>query len=262
MKSITILFVIAAVFFSFQTTWADTLELKNGQVVNGTYVGGTAGTVRFETAKGVQVYNTGEVLALTFTGQKTAAAPTAKAPAGKTEPAKPTTAAKPAPVTVTVPSGTTLLVRMGEGVSSNDATGKRFTTILETDLAAEGVVVAKAGTRVYGKVENSQQAGRYAGKSTLDIRLTELTVAGKTVSIVTGPFAQAGSRSGGKTVKGAAVGAAIGGIAAGGHGAAKGAAIGAVASGLKKGEAVVIQSGELLEFKLQQPLSVTVQKVK
>ena len=262
MKSITILFVIAAVFFSFQTTWADTLELKNGQVVNGTYVGGTAGTVRFETAKGVQVYNTGEVLALTFTGQKAAAAPAAKESAAKTTPAKPAAVAKPSSVSVTVPAGTMLLVRMADGVSSNDATGKRFTTTLDTDLAADGVVVAKAGTRVYGRVENSQQAGRYAGQSTLDIRLTELTVAGKTVSIVTGPFAQTGSRSGGKTVKGAAVGAAIGGIAAGGHGAAKGAAIGAVASGLKKGEAIVIQPGELLEFKLQQPLSVTVQKGK
>jgi hypothetical protein len=260
MKSVTIVFIAAVILVSFQTTWADTLELKNGQVVSGTYVGGTAGTVRFETAKGVQVYNTGDVLALTFSGQKTAAA--AKAPAAKTSSTKPTEAAKPAPVTVTVPVGTTLLVRMGEGASSNDAEGRRFTTILETDLSAEGVVVAKAGTRVYGRVQKSQQAGRYAGKSTLDIRLTELTVAGKTVTIVTGPFAQVGSRSGGKTVKGAAAGAAIGAIAGGGKGAATGAAIGAVASGLKKGEAIVIPSGELLEFKLEQPLSVSVQKKK
>jgi hypothetical protein len=258
MKRVTIVFIAAVVLVSFQTTWADTLELKNGQVVNGTYVGGTAGTVRFETAKGVQVYNTGDVLALTFSGQKSSAA--SKAPTAKTSSAKPAEAAKP--VTVTVPSGTTLLVRMGEGASSNDKEGRRFTTILETDLTAEGVVVAKAGTRVYGRVEKSQQAGRYAGQSTLDLRLTELTVAGKTVPIVTGPFAQVGSRSGGKTVKGAAAGAAIGGIAGGGHGAAKGAAIGAVASGLKKGEAIVIQSGELLEFKLEQPLSVTVHKEK
>ncbi len=260
MKTITILFVIAAIFFSFQTIWADTLELKNGQVVNGTYVGGTAGTVRFETAKGVQVYNTGEVLALTFSGQKTAAA--AKAPAGKTQPAKPAAAAKPAPVTLTVPSGTTLLVRMADGVSSNDATGKRFTTTLDTDLAANGVVVAKAGTRAYGRVEKSQQAGRYAGQSMLDIRLTELSIDGKTVPIVTGPFAQTGSRSMGKTARGAVAGTAIGAIAGGSKGAGKGAAIGAVASGLKKGEAIVINPGELLEFKLQQPLSVTGQKEK
>jgi hypothetical protein len=58
------------------------------------------------------------------------------------------------------------------------------------------------------------------------------------------------------------VGTAVGAIADGSKGAAKGAAIGAVATGLKKGEAIVIPPGELLEFKLQQPLNVTVQKGK
>jgi hypothetical protein len=256
----TIVFIAAVVLVSLQTTRADTLELKNGQVVSGTYAGGTAGTVRFETAKGVQVYKTSEVLALTFSGQKAAAAPTAKEPAAKTQTAKPSPA--PKPVSVTVPSGTMLLVRMADGASSQDEKGKRFTTTLDTDLAAGGVVIAKAGSRAYGRVENSQQAGRYAGQSLLDIRLTELTIDGKTVPIVTGPFAQTGARSGGKTAKGALVGTAVGAIADGSKGAAKGAAIGAVASGLKKGEAIVIQPGELLEFKLQQPLSVTVQKEK
>jgi hypothetical protein len=44
--------------------------------------------------------------------------------------------------------------------------------------------------------------------------------------------------------------------------AGKGAAIGAVASGLKKGDAIVVKPEELLEFKLLQPLSVTVHKGK
>ena len=208
----------------------------------------------------MQVFTTSDVLALTFTGQKSATAPAAKETTAKTQTAKPVPAAKP--VSVTVPSGTTLLVRMADGVSSNDAKGKRFTTTLDTNLTADGVVVAKAGTRVYGKVEDSNQAGRYAGQSILDIRLTELTVNGEQVSIVTGSFVQSGARSGGKTAKAALVGTAVGSIAGGSKGAGKGAAIGAVASGLKKGEAIVIEPGELLEFKLQQPLSVTVQKAK
>src|SRR5262245_7349508 len=36
------------------STRADVLELKSGSVLNGKYVGGTAGTVRFETSAGVQ----------------------------------------------------------------------------------------------------------------------------------------------------------------------------------------------------------------
>ena len=233
---------------------ADVLELKNGKVLTGSYVGGTAGTIRFQTAEGVQVIETGKALALTFTAGGVPAAAPSSATAAPAAP--PAAAASSAPATVSVPAGTTLLVRMMDGASSNDAKGKRFTTTLESDLIVDGRLVAKSGAKVYGRVENSQSAGRFAGQSTLDLRLTELTIGSSFVPILTGPYAQAGARSGGKTARGAAAGAAIGAIADGGNGAAKGAAIGAVASGVKKGQPVVISPGTLLEFTLQQPLTV------
>ena len=147
---------------------------------------------------------------------------------------------------------------MVDGASSSDAQGKRFTTTLETDLVANGVMVAKAGTKVYGRVQAAQKAGRYAGQSKLDLRLTELAAGTALVPLMTGPYAQSGAKSVGKTAKGAAAGAAIGAIADGGDGAAKGAAIGAVASGLKKGQPVTVPPGTLLEFQLQQPVNVSV----
>ncbi len=233
-------------------TQADVLELKNGKVLNGNYAGGTAGTIRFETSQGVQVIETGQVLALSFGTATTAAAAPAQASAAPVP-----TAAAPAPVAsaVSVPAGTTLLVRMIDGASSNDTKGKRFTTSLETDLVVNGRVVAKAGTRVYGRVENAQRAGRFVGQSVLDLRLTEITIGGTLTPIATGPYAQAGAKSVGKTARGAAAGAAIGAIAGD---AGKGAAIGAVASGVKKGEAIVIQPGTVLEFQLQQALTLNV----
>src|SRR5712691_544274 len=213
-------------------TKADVLELKNGQVLTGKYIGGTAGTVRFETGSGMQVIETGQALALTFTG---GGAPSA-APA-------------------TAPAGTLLLVRMMDGASSRDPRGKRFTTTLETDLVVNGVMVARTGTRVYGRVANAQQAGRFVGRSVLDLRLSELTVSGQLVPIMTGAYVEAGKGSLGKTAKGAATGAAIGAI---GGDAGKGAAIGAVASGVKKGQTIGVAPGELLEFILQQPVTVNV----
>ena len=227
------------------------LELKNGQALNGKYVGGTAGTIRFETGGGTQVIETAQATALTFTGGGT----TTTAPAPAATPAATAAPAAAAPSAVSVPAGTTLLVRMVEGASSSDAKGKRFTTTLETDLVAGGAIVAKAGTKVYGRVESAQGAGRYAGQSSLDLRLSELTVGGSLVPIITGPYAQAGAKSIGKTAKGAAGGAAIGAIAGD---AGKGAAIGAVASGLKKGEAVKVAPGTMMEFQLQQPVNVSV----
>jgi hypothetical protein len=122
-----------------------------------------------------------------------------------------------------------------------------------------GVVVAKAGTKVYGRIQSAQQAGRYKGQSKLDLRLTEVAVGPNLVPIMTGAYTDAGAKSIGKAAKGAAAGAAIGAIADGGDGAGKGAAIGAAASGVKKGETVSVSPGTLLEFQLQQPVTVKVQ---
>ncbi len=240
----------------FAFAHADVLELKNGQVLTGKYAGGTAGTIRFETTAGTQVIETSQALALTFTtaaAQPSAplAAPPAAAP---TPPATPAPAA--APGSVAVPAGTTLLVRMVDGASSNDSTGKRFTTTLETDLVVNGMMAAKAGTKVYGRVAAAQKAGRYAGQSKLDLRLSEIAAGPSLAPLVTSGYAQAGDKSIKKTARGAAAGAAIGAIADDGEGAAKGAAIGAVASGVKRGQPITVPPGTLLEFTLQQPLTL------
>lgn len=264
MKRIIALSLATSLLGGSAATHADVLELKNGKILTGKYLGGTAGTLRFDTGSGMQVIETGQALALTFSGGDVpAAAPStpAPAPAPVAAPVAPPVASPPTAVAVgpvTVPTGTTLLVRMVDGASSNDPKGKRFTTTLETDLVVGGTRVAKAGTKIYGRVAGAQSARRFAGQSFLDLRLAEVTVGGSLVPIVTGPHAQAGSKAMGKTVKGAAAGAAIGAIADGGDGAAKGAAIGAVASGLKRGQSVGVAPGTLLEFQLQQPVTITV----
>jgi hypothetical protein len=253
MKSIKYLCTATVVAIAAFQTNADVLELKTGKTLNGKFVGGTAGTIRFETAEGVQVIETGQALALTFTGGGAGGAA-----ATSTAPAAP--AAAPAPVSVTIPAGTELLVRMVDPVSSKDPQGKRFTTTLEIDLAVNGVIVAKAGTKVYGRIQSAQQARRYTGQSSIDLRLTEVALGPNLVPLVSSGYTDAGDRSIKKTAKGAAAGAAIGGIADGSDGAAKGAAIGAAASGVKKGQSVTVSPGALLAFKLQQPLTVTVTK--
>ena len=225
---------------------ADVLELKSGSVLNGKYVGGTAGTVRFETSAGMQVVETAKIIALTFTTPAAGTAPAAAAPA-------PTPAPAAAPSSVTLPSGTMLLVRMMDSVSSHSAQGANFTTKLEYDLVVGTTVAVKAGTVIYGKVQSSTQARRARGKSTLDIRLAQMVPSGSPIPISTSGYQQAGAASIQKAAKGAAAGAAVGAIAGD---AGKGAAIGATASLLKKGETVTIPPGTLLEFTLTQPVTV------
>ena len=73
---------------------AGLLELKNGTTPDGKYVGGSAGSVRFETSAGVQVVETAQAIALSFTAP--AATPSA---AANPSPA-PAAAAQPTAVTL------------------------------------------------------------------------------------------------------------------------------------------------------------------
>lgn len=241
---------------------ADVLELKNGTVLNGKYLGGTTESVRFDAGSGTQVIQTSQIIALTFTA--TGAGPVASAPPGggvATPAVAP--AAAPAPVTaptaapaaqsVTLPAGTILLVRTMDSISSKNKAGTPFTTKLETDLSGNGGVGVKGGTVVYGRVQSSTQAGRAVGRSTLDLRLTQIVVNGQSIPIMTSGYQDAGQRSVAKAAKGAAAGAAIGAIAGD---AGKGAAIGAVGGAVIRGQTITVPPGTLLEFTLQQPATV------
>jgi hypothetical protein len=61
---------------------------------------------------------------------------------------------------IAVPSGTFLLVRMSETLDTKTAqTGQIFTATLATNLAAQGYVVARQGTTVYGQVVDVLRRG-------------------------------------------------------------------------------------------------------
>lgn len=230
---------------------ADILELKNGNLVKGRYEGGSAGTVRFSTDAGIQVLATNEIVALTFTGAQPAPAPNA-APAAASAP-------PPAPRNITIPAGTVLTVRMMDSVSSKNSAGDMFTTRLEGNVTANGAVVIPAGTMVYGKVNSAQQERRALGRSSLDIRLTSMSIDGTAFPMVTDNYKEASQSSGaGQAARGALAGAAIGGLADGHDGAQKGAAIGAAAGIVKRGDVITVPPNALLQFTLTAPLTVTV----
>jgi hypothetical protein len=161
---------------------------------------------------------------------------------------------------VTIPAGTTLLVKLDKAVSSSDKAGAKFSGVLEGDLSGNGVAAIKAGSTVYGEVTEAKKAKRVRGKAAVTFALTQVKIDGQLVPIVTQPIEDIAASSTKKTAKGAAAGAAIGAIAGGGDGAAKGAAIGAGASAVKKGESAGSTAGALVEFKLAAPLTVTVKQ--
>jgi hypothetical protein len=236
MKTTSCLLIAAACLAQGFCLRADVLELKNGTVQNGRYLGGTSNSVRFETGSGTQEIATSQISQLKFTGTSGVLSPT-----GITT------------TNVVLQAGTTLLVRMVDSVSSRNNPGTPFTTRLEYDLGGGGVVALRSGALITGRVESSTQARRIAGQSTLDIRLTNISINGQAVPIVTSGFTEAGPESIRKAAKGAAGGAAIGAIAGD---AGKGAAIGAVAGAVIRGATVTVPSGALLEFTLVQPVTL------
>src|SRR5277367_940047 len=93
---------------------ADTLELKDGRVITGRFLGGTQALVRFSINGEVQTFNVTEVVALTFTPDYGTPPPPSPppAPAPQAAVAAPPAAASYAGGPITVPAGQSLLIRM------------------------------------------------------------------------------------------------------------------------------------------------------
>lgn len=240
---------------------ADTLELKDGRVLQGRYLGGTQAVLRFEVNGDLQTFNVTDIVALTFTGTGNSGAAAAAA-----APVAPRSAyASAAGGMVTIPAGESLLVRMIDGVdSSKNHVGDIFHANLETDLTVNGVLVARKGTDVYGRLAEAKEAGHLAGSSELQLELTRIVIDGRDYPVVSSDYTLQGKGRGKNTAEkvggGAAIGAIIGAIAGGGKGAAIGAGVGAGAGGavqvLTRGQQVKVPSETLLEFRLQQPATV------
>jgi hypothetical protein len=267
-------FIAAAalgVLFFAGVAAADTLELKDGRVVQGRFLGGTQALVRFSVNGQVQTFNVTEVVALTFTSNygnsETAPPPPQEQPAPQPQSYQ-QQAPAPAAGPMTIPAGQPMLVRMIDGVdSSKNRVGDIFHASLETDLVIGGSVVARKGTDVYGRLANAQEAGHMKGSSELQLELTRMVVNGQDYPVVSSDYTLKGKGRGSNTAQkvggGAAVGAIIGAIAGGGKGAAIGAGVGAGAGGavqvFTRGQQVKVPSETLLEFRLQQPVTIAAQ---
>jgi BON domain len=172
----------------------------------------------------------------------------------------------PAPKKVTIPSGTTMAIRLVDAINSETAQpGQSFRATLDSPLSVEGDVAVAAGYEVQGHVVDVKSAGKFAGKSELVLQLDRIAVGGKSYSIQTDQYRrQGGSRTTNTAEKvgaGAAIGAIIGGIAGGGKGAAIGAAAGGGLGGgvqaAGKGQQIKLPTESVLNFTLQSPLTVT-----
>jgi hypothetical protein len=255
------LIIVLCLTVTASTAWADSLELKNGSLINGKFMGGTESAISFQVGSEVQSYNLADITSLKFdSGTTDMPAPAANSRSGEAG-----AAAAQVPTYVTIPAGTTITVRTIDSiVSTKNQVGDRFEATLEEPLTVDGNVVVPKDAEVYGRLAESKKSGTFTGRSELQLELTGMVVNGQTVPLVTGDYELAGKSRGASTAKrtigGAAVGSIIGALAGGGKGAGIGAALGGgVGAGseiITKGDQVKIPSETLLDFTLQQDLSV------
>jgi hypothetical protein len=242
---------------------ADSLELKNGSLVKGRFMGGDQNSINFQVGSSSQTYNVGDIRTLRFDsepGSSDVSVPSEGSSVTATEAAKGSS-------DVTIPAGTRISVRTIDAIdSTKNQVGDPFQASLEEPLIVDDKVVAAKGADVYGRLEESKKSGTFTGRSELKLVLTGIVVDGKTLPIVTGDYELTGKSKGASTAKrtigGAAIGGIIGAIAGGGEGAAigagTGAGVGAASEIITKGNQVKIPSETLLDFTLEQ--SVTIPK--
>lgn len=133
---------------------------------------------------------------------------------------------------ITIPAGTTVVVRLGETLSSKqNQAGDSFSGTLARPVVVGGRTAIEQGARVRGTVVDSKGMGHFKGGALLAVRLTSVDISGREHSIQTSAVEREvkgkGKRSAGFIGGGAGAGALIGALAGGGKGAAIGALAGA-----------------------------------
>ena len=256
---------LTALTLAASMAWADTLELKNGSVIKGKFLGGTETEISFQVGSTVQKYNVADIVSLKFESEGAASAPAPQPQSSLPDDPGVVAHIEMKPAYVTIPAGTRISVRTTDAIDSTDSlVGDRFQASLEEPLTFEGNVVVAQDALVYGRLTQSKESGTFTGRSQLRLELTGIVVNGKLVPVVTGEYEATGKSRGASTAKravaGAALGALIGAAADGGQGAAIGAGVGAGAGAGSEviigGDQVKVPSETLLDFTLQEDVSI------
>jgi hypothetical protein len=251
--------------------FADTITLRSGRVIDGTYLGGTSRQVRVDVGDQIQTLDITDVARIEF-GRPAPAPPPVRSSSDEDRPVlrRSDSAMQPAPAsaatgTMELPAGTNLVVRMIDGVDSDtNSVGQTFAASIDEPVMVDGRPVIPRGADVAIKLVDSKESGKLTGRAELTLNLVSVKVNGRPVDINTQSVSRESGSRGQQTAKvvggTAVVGTILGAIAGGG----KGAAIGAVAGGaagagaemVLKGQRVKVPSETRLTFVLDTPVKI------
>ena len=261
--------------------FADTVTLRNGRVIHGTYLGGTARQLRVDTGDRIENLDVGDVVRIEF-GDYAPPAPARDASSEerprlrRVQPDSQPTIMRPdndppperaaaRRESVELPAGTNLVVRMIDGVDSEtNRVGQTFAASMDEPVLLNGETVIPRGADAVVKLVDAKESGKLAGRAELTLDLLSVKVDGRMVDINTQSVTRESASRGQRTAKvaggGAVLGAIIGGIAGGGKGAVIGAgaggAAGVGAEEITKGQRVKVPSETRLTFVLDTSIRI------
>lgn len=172
----------------------------------------------------------------------------------------------PRPVTITIPSGTVITVRMIDSIdSSRNRPGEDFAASVNNPVVVDGQVIIPQGADARVRLVEARTSGHMTGRSELQLQLVGIAIGGQTYSVESTTYQQVGTSRGTQTAEkvggGAAIGAIIGAIAGGRKGAAIGAGVGAGAGtgvqAASHAQVLKVPSESKIDFTVKNPITVT-----
>jgi hypothetical protein len=245
--------------------FGDTITLKNGQVLSGTFLGGTARQVRVDLGDQVRTVDVGDISRIEF-GPGISQMQAPPPPREEMRPRQDENRRQEARMGITLPAGTNFTIRMIDAVDSQTSQrGQSFAASLDAAVQDEdGNTIIPRGADVLVKLVDSKQSGKISGRAELALSLMSIKINGEMVDINTQTVSEKSTsragRSAGVIGGGAVAGAVLGGILGGGKGAAAGAGVGAAGGTAVElatsGQRVRVPSETRLTFVLDNPVRI------
>jgi len=278
--------------------FADTITLKDGRVVQGTYLGGDARTVKVAIGDRVDTYSVDELSNIRFGDADAPPAqrsydtprddPSASRrsddrrsddrrpdnPASIPQPSSqrpPQSYDRPAefrrddrstpPRDALVSAGTSLIVRMIDSADSErDTVGQTYRASIDEPVVVDGQTVIPRGADVVVKLVDDKQSGKLEGRTVLTLDLMQVQVNGRMVDVNTTDVTEQSGSRGARTGKVVGGATVLGTIIGAVAGGGKGAAIGAVSGAAAGTGAQIMTKGQRVRIPSETRLTFVLQQ--
>ena len=163
--------VIVALCVGAVAARADSLELKNGSLIKGKFMGGAQTSISFQVGSSVQSYDVADIRSLRFDSDAQGASFSVPSKQRNVPSSVENNEVAKSSSSVTIPAGTRISVRTIDSIdSTKNRVGYRFQASLEEPLSLDGNMVVPKGADVYGRLDESKETGTFAGRSATETR--------------------------------------------------------------------------------------------